>query len=125
MRSENLKKSRIRRNYRSRRKIFGSPERPRMTVFRSGRHIYVQIIDDYAGVTLASSSTRAKGVREDVSYGGNSVAAEAIGTSIVDDDSPAIGLDSCVFEAKILRKNILGAADLFNTNKRIQSDLVS
>lgn len=82
MRSENLKKTRTRRNYRSRRKIFGSPERPRMTVFRSGRHIYVQIIDDYAGVTLASSSSRDKGVREEVSYGGNSAAAEVIGTSI-------------------------------------------
>ncbi len=53
-----------------------------MTVFRSGRHIYVQIIDDYAGVTLASSSTREKGVREDIGYGGNSGAAEVVGTSI-------------------------------------------
>jgi len=82
MRSENLKKTRIRRDYRARRKIFGSPERPRMTVFRSGRHIYVQIIDDYAGVTLASASTCAKGIREEVSYGGNSAAAGAIGTAI-------------------------------------------
>ena len=82
MRSVNLKKTRLRRNYRSRRKIFGSPERPRMTVFRSGRHIYVQIIDDYAGVTLASSSTRAAGVREEIAYGGNSAAAEVIGTAI-------------------------------------------
>ena len=53
-----------------------------MTVFRSGRHIYVQIIDDYAGVTLASSSTRANGVREEISYGGNSAAAEVIGASV-------------------------------------------
>jgi large subunit ribosomal protein L18 len=82
MANTKLKKTRLRRNFRSRRKIFGSPERPRMTVFRSGRHIYVQIIDDYAGVTLASSSTREKGVREDISYGGNRGAAEVVGTSI-------------------------------------------
>jgi large subunit ribosomal protein L18 len=82
MANTKLKKTRLRRNYRARRKIFGSPERPRMTVFRSGRHIYVQIIDDYAGVTLASSRTREKGVREDISYGGNSGAAEVVGISI-------------------------------------------
>lgn len=82
MANAKLKNTRLRRNYRSRRKIFGSPERPRMTVFRSGRHIYVQIIDDYAGLTLASSSTREKGVREDISYGGNRGAAEVVGTSI-------------------------------------------
>ena len=43
MRNDNLKKTRTRRNYRARKKIFGSPERPRMTVFRSNKHIYVQI----------------------------------------------------------------------------------
>lgn len=82
MQSENLKKTRTRRNYRSRKKIFGSPDRPRMTVFRSSRHIYVQIIDDFAGVTLASASTRAKGVCEEVKNGGNKGAAEAIGTAV-------------------------------------------
>ena len=82
MLSEYTRKSRIRRNHRSRRKIFGSPERPRMTVYRSGRHIYVQIIDDHAGVTLASANTRQKAVREEIGYGGNVSAATAVGTSI-------------------------------------------
>lgn len=82
MRIDKITKSRTRRNFRSRRKIFGTSERPRMTVFRSGRHIYAQIIDDMAGVTLASSSTRAKDIREDIGYGGNIKAAEVVGTAI-------------------------------------------
>lgn len=82
MNSDRIKKARVRRGYRSRRKIFGTAERPRMSVFRSSRHIYVQVIDDVAGVTLASASTRAKGVREEVSNGGNQAAAVVIGTAI-------------------------------------------
>jgi large subunit ribosomal protein L18 len=82
MRIDEIRKARIRRKHRARRKIFGSPERPRMTVFRSARHIYVQVVDDYAGVTLASASTRAISLREDIGYGGNIAAAEAVGTAI-------------------------------------------
>lgn len=82
MRNENLKKTRTRRNYRARKKIFGSPERPRMTVFRSSKHIYVQIIDDYAGLTLASASTRQNGLREEISNGGNITAAATIGSAV-------------------------------------------
>ncbi len=69
MQFERIKKARIRRKYRARRKIFGTPDRPRLSVFRSSRHIYAQIIDDIAGVTLASASTRSKALRKDVSKG--------------------------------------------------------
>ena len=82
MKKENIKKTRLRRNWRSRRKVFGTPDRPRMVVFRSSRHIYVQVIDDLAGVTLASASTRTKGLRDSISYGGNQAAAKGIGTAI-------------------------------------------
>ena len=83
MQFERIKKSRIRRKYRARRKIFGTPDRPRLSVFRSSRHIYAQIIDDIAGVTLASASTRSKALRKDVSKGGgNKAAAKAVGTAI-------------------------------------------
>ncbi len=83
MQFERIKKARIRRKYRARRKIFGTPDRPRLSVFRSSRHIYAQIIDDIAGVTLASASTRSKALRKDVSKGsGNKAAAEAVGTAI-------------------------------------------
>lgn len=82
MQTKKIRKSKVRRNHRSRRKIFGTPERPRMTVFRSSRHIYVQIIDDLAGVTLASASTRSKSLRDSINFGGNKGAAEIVGTAI-------------------------------------------
>ncbi|RKY09134.1 MAG: 50S ribosomal protein L18 [Planctomycetota bacterium] len=82
MQKEKIRKARQRRNWRSRRKIFGTPDRPRLVIFRSGRHIYAQVIDDLAGVTLASSSTRAKLLRGDISYGGNKDAAKSVGTAI-------------------------------------------
>ena len=82
MQSERIKKAKIRRKHRARRKIFGSPERPRLSVFRSNRHIYAQIVDDFAGVTLVSASTRATDIRDDIDKAGNKGAAEAIGTAI-------------------------------------------
>jgi large subunit ribosomal protein L18 len=71
-----------RRKFHVRKKIFGTPDKPRLSVFRSNRHIYVQIIDDTAGATLVSASTIAKGLRERLSAGGNIKAAEAVGEAI-------------------------------------------
>ena len=51
-------------------------QRPRMTVFRSHKHMYVQVIDDQDGRTLAAASTVDKDVRGDLKYGGNKAAAE-------------------------------------------------
>ena len=82
MQKEKIIKARQRRNWRSRRKIFGTQDRPRLVVFRSSRHIYAQVIDDLAGVPLASSSTRAKALRDGVSYGGNKDAAKSVGAAI-------------------------------------------
>ncbi len=82
MHKERIKQTRVRRNWRSRRKIFGTPERPRLVVFRSSRHIYAQIIDDVAGITLVSASTRAKALRDAIAYGGNQNAAKGVGTAI-------------------------------------------
>ena len=50
-------KRRVTRHYRQRNKISGTAERPRLSVFRSAKHIYAQVIDDVKGVTLASAST--------------------------------------------------------------------
>lgn len=49
-----------------RKKVHGTPERPRLTIYRSAKHIYAQIIDDTTGKTLVSASTLSKGLREDV-----------------------------------------------------------
>ncbi len=49
--------SRLKRHRRVRKKIVGTPDRPRLAVYRSNRHIYAQVIDDFAGRTLAAAST--------------------------------------------------------------------
>jgi len=70
---------RRRRKLRVRKKVFGTPERPRLTVFRSLKHIYAQIIDDTRGHTLVSTSTLSKPLREQIRYGGNKEAAAKVG----------------------------------------------
>ena len=82
MRIAKAKKAALRRKYHVRKKIFGTPDRPRLSVFRSNRHIYAQIIDDVAGATLISASTRVKGLREQLPNGGDKKAAEAIGQAV-------------------------------------------
>jgi large subunit ribosomal protein L18 len=49
-----------------RKKVFGTPERPRLTIYRSAKHMYAQIIDDTSGTTLVSASTISKELREQV-----------------------------------------------------------
>lgn len=78
------KLARKKRQVRVRKKIKGTPERPRLCVYRSARHIYVQIIEDVNGVTLASASSIAKGLADDVKFGGNVEAAKAVGKSIAE-----------------------------------------
>ena len=82
MRIEKVKKVAQRRKYHVRKKVFGTPERPRLSVFRSNRHIYAQIIDDIAGATLASASTRTKVLREQLTNAGNKKAAEIVGEAV-------------------------------------------
>jgi len=65
-----------------RKSVFGTPDRPRLLVFRSNRHIYAQIIDDAAGATLASASTVAKGLRDQLTNTGNKKAAEIVGEAV-------------------------------------------
>lgn len=71
--------SRERRKVRIRKKVFGTAERPRLTVFRSAKHIYAQLIDDDKGITLVSSST----ATEDFSKAGKkSEQAKAVGAAL-------------------------------------------
>ncbi|UCF15418.1 MAG: 50S ribosomal protein L18 [Phycisphaerales bacterium] len=76
------RKAAIRRKYHVRKKVFGTPDRPRLSVFRSNRHIYAQIIDDTAGATLASASTATKALQEKLKNAGNKRAAEMVGETI-------------------------------------------
>ena len=73
------KKARAKRHTRVRGKISGTPERPRLNVFRSAQHIYAQIIDDVNGVTLASASSMDK---EFEGNGGNTEGARKVGAMV-------------------------------------------
>ncbi len=72
-------RGRARRTRRTRKRIFGEPERPRLTVFRSLSHFYAQVVDDVAGRTLCSAGTRSKELRARIKFGGNVEAAKAVG----------------------------------------------
>ncbi len=74
--------ARAKRQVRVRRKVKGTEERPRLSVFRSAKHIYAQIIEDTTGRTLASASTVSKDVAEGQKYTGNIEAAKAVGAAI-------------------------------------------
>ena len=63
-------------------RLSGTPERPRLSVFRSNKHIYAQIIDDVAAVTLAAAGTSEKGARADLKYTDNIEAAKYVGDLI-------------------------------------------
>ena len=74
--------ARLKRQTRVRKKITGSPARPRLNVFKSARHIYAQLIDDTTGVTIVSASTLVGEVAEGLSYTGNIEAATKVGAAI-------------------------------------------
>ena len=78
----NSKAARIKRHKRVRAKISGTPECPRLCVFRSAKHIYAQVIDDVNGVTLVSASSLDKELKGEVGYGGNKEAAKKVGEAL-------------------------------------------
>jgi large subunit ribosomal protein L18 len=87
--------SALRRQYRVRKTVRGTAAKPRLSVYRSNQHIYAQLIDDEAGVTLASASTNEKGSTE--TYGGNKAAALIIGKAIAE-KAVAKGITKAAFD---------------------------
>ena len=77
-------KQRWRRTKRVRKSINGTAEAPRLSVNRSNKHLYCQLIDDEAGRTICSASTRDKSLADKVSYGGNCEAAKIVGTALAE-----------------------------------------
>ncbi len=73
---------RLGRHYSIRNKITGTPERPRLNIYKSSKHIYAQVIDDATGVTLASASTLDKDLRDQVAELTKSDAAKLIGKAV-------------------------------------------
>ncbi|MBN4925220.1 50S ribosomal protein L18 [Hoyosella rhizosphaerae] len=87
--------SRARRHFRLRKKVSGSPERPRLAVHRSSRHIHVQLIDDIAGRTLASASTMEPDVQ--AVEGDKKALSAKVGTLIAERAIEA-GINAVVFD---------------------------
>ena len=75
---------RQRRRWRVRKRLKGTAEQPRLSVFRSLKHIYAQVIDDTSGRTVASASTRDKGLVAEVKYGGNKDSAAIVGKAVAE-----------------------------------------
>ena len=90
----NTAAQRVKRHARVRGKISGTPERPRLCVFRSESNIYAQIIDDVAGNTLCAASTVEKDFE---GFGGNVEAAKKIGNKIAE-RALAKGIETVVFD---------------------------
>lgn len=91
------KESVRRRHKRIRRRVFGTSERPRLSVFRSNQHIYVQLIDDTQHRTLVSASTLEPEVREKLSTGSNCEASTEVG-KLIAQRSIAAGIQQVVFD---------------------------
>ncbi|MFM6128924.1 MAG: 50S ribosomal protein L18 [Sphaerospermopsis kisseleviana] len=86
-----------RRHQRIRRKVSGTPIRPRLAVFRSNQHIYAQVIDDVAQHTLAAASTLEPELREQLASGATCEASAAVG-KLVASRALAKGIGQVVFD---------------------------
>lgn len=90
-------KSRLKRRFRIRKKINGTAARPRLSVYRSSKHIYAQLIDDVAGVTIVSASTVDKEIASAIGNGGNVESAAKVGEAIAK-RAVAKGVTEIVFD---------------------------
>jgi large subunit ribosomal protein L18 len=79
--------------------MFGTPERPRLAVFRSSKHIYAQMVNDESGSTLVSASSMDPEVREQIKNGGNKAAAATVGR-VVAERAKKAGIDKVCFDRR-------------------------
>ncbi len=77
--------------------LFGSVERPRLSVFRSDKHIYAQVINDFDGKTLVAAASTATDIRGDLKNGGNIEAAKRVGKAIAE-KAKAAGITKVAFD---------------------------
>jgi large subunit ribosomal protein L18 len=87
----------LRRRHHVRKSVFGSVERPRLSVFRSSKHISAQVINDFDGRTLVSASSVAGDVRGELKNGGNIAAAKLVGKTIAQ-RAKAAGISAVAFD---------------------------
>ncbi len=88
---------RQKKHYRLRNHLAGTAERPRLSVYRSNKHIYAQIIDDNAGKTLVSASTLDKDIKDTLTYTDNVEAAKQVGT-VIGKKAVEAGIREVVFD---------------------------
>jgi len=88
---------RVKRHERVRKTVFGTPERPRLCVYRSNKNISCQIIDDVNGVTLVAATSLEKEVKAEIGYGGNKDAAKKVG-EVVAKRALEKGIDTVCFD---------------------------
>jgi large subunit ribosomal protein L18 len=93
---------RVRRQLRTRRKLHGTADCPRLCVFRSSKHIYAQLVNDDKGETLAHAGTNEPDVRKSVSYGGNKAAAAVIG-KLIGERAASKGISRACFDRRSYR----------------------
>jgi large subunit ribosomal protein L18 len=96
-RSQARTEARARVRIRVRHKVRGAEERPRLAVYKSGRHIYAQVVDDGKGATLAHASSLDPGLRKDVVKGGSRDAAGKVG-ALVAERAKKAGVTKVVFD---------------------------
>ncbi|MCU0587399.1 MAG: 50S ribosomal protein L18 [Syntrophobacteraceae bacterium] len=89
--------ARLKRKMRIRKKVHGTPERPRLSIFRTDKHIYAQIIDDVMGATLVTASTLAPDYRDLGAAKGKVEAAKRVG-QIIAKKAQATGISKVVFD---------------------------
>ena len=82
IRKYSRKAARQKRHYRLRRHLSGTPERPRLAVFKSNKHIYAQVIDDVKGHTVAASSTMEQAIATNLKSTSNIEAAKTVGADV-------------------------------------------
>lgn len=88
---------RLKRHKGIRKKVFGVKDKPRLSVYRSSKNIYCQLIDDTTGKTLASASTLIKDIKDKLPYNGNVEAAKLVGQKIAE-EAAKIGIAKVVFD---------------------------
>src|SRR5438045_2457923 len=86
-----------RRKFGIRKSLMGSGQRPRLSVFRSDKHIYAQLIDDHTGKTLAAAASTSGEIRGELKNGGNVAAAKRVGKAIAD-RAKAAGITLVAFD---------------------------
>ena len=104
--------TRQRRKASIRKKVSGTPERPRLSVFRSAKHIYAQVVDDVNRKTLATASTLDEALKGEVASGKKTDKAKKVGTAIAE-KLKAKGIDKVVFDRNgyIYHGRVMALAD--------------